>query len=124
MDDVPYTGDLDLDAVSTRDDLASVLRTVHVRADEPSLRTLEARTRHSATVLSKTTVAEMLKAVRFPRKAVMVAFLRACGVQDGALESWQRAWERVAADEKGLVQPLISSLPVPGCGAFGSCGLV
>jgi hypothetical protein len=61
MDDAPYTGDLDLSAVSTRDDLAAVLRTVHVRADKPSLRIMEARTRHSATPLSKSVVAEMLK---------------------------------------------------------------
>lgn len=101
MDDAPYTGDLDLGAVSTRDDLAALLRTVHIRADKPSLRTLEARTRHSATPLSKTAVAEMLKGVRFPRKAVMVAFLRACGMNDDSVELWRRTWERVAAGEEG-----------------------
>ncbi len=104
MDDALYTGDLDLDAVSTRDDLAALLRTVHIRADKPSLRTLEARTRHSAIPLSKTTVAEMLKGVRFPRKAVMVAFLQACGVKDDSVESWRRTWERVAVGEEGTVQ--------------------
>ena len=89
-----------LGAVSTRDDLAALLRTVHVRADKPSLRTLEARTRHSPTSLSKTVVAEMLKGARFPRKAVMATFVQACGVPDGALEPWLRAWERVAASEE------------------------
>ena len=118
----PIPGDLDLDAVSTRDDLASLLRTVHVRADEPSLRTLEARTRHSATVLSKTTVAEMLKAVRFPRKAVMLSFLRACGVQDDALESWQRAWERVAVGEKGSGSLGPTQIPVGGYGHAAEVG--
>ena len=100
MDDAPYTGDFDLGAVNTRDDLAALLRMVRVRADKPSLRTLEARTRHSPTSLSKTVVAEMLKGARFPRKAVMATFVQACGVPDGALEPWLRAWERVAASEE------------------------
>jgi hypothetical protein len=105
MDDAPYTDDLDLSAVSTRDDLAALLRTVHVRADKPSLRTLEARTRRSRTPLSKTVVAEMLKGTRFPRKVVMISFVRACGVADDATEPWQRAWERAAANEEALARP-------------------
>ena len=99
MDDAPYTGDLDLGAVNTRGELAALLKAVHTLADKPSLRTLEARTRHTPSPLSKTVVAEMLRGARFPRKATMIAFLRACGVKDDSLESWQRAWERVAAGE-------------------------
>ena len=95
-------------AASTRDDLAALLQTVHIRADKPSLRTLEARTRHGATPLSKTAVAEMLKGVRVPRKAVMVAFLRACGVQDDGMESWLRTWERVASGEGGPARPEVA----------------
>lgn len=98
MDDTPYTGDLDLNAVSTREDLVALLRTVYIRADKPSLRTLEARTRHSSAPLSKTAVAEMLKGLRFPRKATMVSLLHACGVTEGT-ELWQRAWERVATED-------------------------
>ncbi len=105
MDNAPYTGDLDLGAVSTRDDLAALLQTVRIRADTPSLRTLEARTRHSPTPLSKTTVADMLKGNRLPRKAVMVAFLQACGVQDDNVELWQRTWERIATGEDGTAPP-------------------
>lgn len=101
LDDAPFTDDLDLGAVSTRADLAARLRLVHLRADNPSLRTLEVRTRHSGTPLSKTVVADMLKGARFPRKAVMVAFLRACGVPDDKMDPWQRTWERVASREAG-----------------------
>jgi hypothetical protein len=104
MDDAPYTGDLDLAAVRTRDDLLALLRTVYIRADKPALRTLEARTRHSANPLSKTAVAEMLHGVRFPRKAVMVAFVRACGVPDDAIEPWRRAWEQAAVSEEASAQ--------------------
>ena len=107
MDDVPYTGDLDLSAVNTRDDLAGLLKTVHLRADRPSLRSLEARTRHTANPLSKTVVAEMLKGVRFPRMAVMVAFLEACGVKDDSMQLWLRAWERVADREQALAKPRV-----------------
>lgn len=105
MAEPPYTGDLDLNAVSTRDDLAGLLRTVHIRADKPSLRALEARTRHSVTPLSRTAVSEMLKGVRLPRKATMVSFLLACGVADEGMELWQRAWERVAAAGGVMADP-------------------
>ena len=96
MDDAPYTEDLDLASVTTQEELAALLKTVHVRADQPSLRTLEARTRHDETPLSKTVVSEMLNGVRFPRKAIMVNFLRACGVRDDHIAPWLRAWERIA----------------------------
>jgi transcriptional regulator with XRE-family HTH domain len=95
--DAVYTGDLDLAAAATPAELTALLRTVHLRADRPSLRALEARTRHDPTPLSKTVVSELLKGVRFPRKTVMVAFLRACGERDDRIESWQRAWDRIAA---------------------------
>jgi hypothetical protein len=104
VDAAPYTDDLDIDAVRTREDLAALLRVVHVRADKPSLRTLEARTRHMSTPLSKTAAAEILKGVRFPRKAVMLAFLQACGLQEDGMEPWRRAWERVASTQEGLAR--------------------
>jgi hypothetical protein len=105
VDDAPYThtDDLDLGAVHTRDDLIEFLRTVRIRADKPSLRDLESRTRNTRNPLSKTTVAEMLNGVRFPRKATLIAFLSACGVKGDSMESWLRAWERVA-DREGQAQ--------------------
>ncbi|GEM_PF-76945 len=105
MDDAAYTEDLDLASVTTHTELAVLLRTVHVRADRPSLRTLEALTRHHETPLSKTAVAEMLKGLRFPRRAVMVTFLQACGVSDDHLAPWLRAWERVAVGAAELTRP-------------------
>jgi hypothetical protein len=99
VDDAPFTGDLDLSAVTTRNGLVALLQTVYARADKPPLRTLEASTRHEATPLSRTAVSEMLRGVRFPHKAVMVAFLRACGVPHEGMEPWQRAWERVVSGE-------------------------
>lgn len=104
MDYGPHTDDLDLASVNNREDLAALLRTVHLRADSPSTRWLEAQTRHHDIRLSKTTVSEMLNGLRFPRKAVMAAFLRACGVHDDHMEPWLRTWERIAVREHGPAQ--------------------
>jgi hypothetical protein len=104
VDDAPDTGNLDLGAVNTRDDLAKSLQAVRRQADK-SLRDLEAMTRDTKNPLSKTTVDEMLNAKRFPRKNRMIAFLMACGVKDDNIELWLRAWERVAAREQGLSKP-------------------
>jgi transcriptional regulator with XRE-family HTH domain len=101
VEDAPFTEDLDLNSVITHEDLAGLLRTVHVRADKPSLRSIELKTRHDRTRLSKTVLSEMLRGTRLPRKAVMVAFLRACGVREDGIELWQRAWERIAEYESG-----------------------
>lgn len=99
MDEALHTDDLNLDGVSTRAELAALLHTVYIRADKPSLRTLEARTRHSVTPLSRTAVSEMINGVRVPRRAAMTAFLRACGMEDDGMERWLLAWERVANTE-------------------------
>lgn len=110
MSDDLFTGDLDAASVQTRSQLAELLRTVHVRADRPSLRVLEARTRRYPAPLSKTAVSEMLKGVRFPRKAAMISFLRACGVSEEMIEPWRRGWERLAV----ATQDQDSRLPLDG----------
>jgi hypothetical protein len=93
--DVTHTQDLQLEAVVSRADLAGLLQTVRSRADDPSLRALEVRTRHASTPLSRSVVSEMLRGIRFPRKGAMLAFLRACGVPEEELETWRCAWDRV-----------------------------
>lgn len=98
MDEAPYTADLDLSAVSARDELCAKLRTVRIRADNPSLRQLEIRTRQEKRPLTKNIAARILNASRFPGKEEMLSFLRACGIQSD-LEPWLRAWERVAETE-------------------------
>jgi len=105
VDDAPHTEDLDLASVTTRGKLAEFLQIVHVRADHPSLRVLEARTRRGPDPLSKTVVSEMLRGQRFPKKAVMLSFLRACGVRGDDMDRWSRAWERVADLTQGSRSP-------------------
>lgn len=114
MDDAPYTADLDLASITTRDELAKLLRTVHIRAGQPSLRELEAQTRHGPYPLSKTVVSEMLRGVRFPKKAVMGTFLRACGVPDGDVTRWSSAWERIAGLTQGSRLPAVPRPDLPG----------
>jgi hypothetical protein len=111
MDDALYTGDLDLATVRARADLVRMLKLIHIRADNPSARTVEARTRHTTAPVSKTVVAEMLRGARFPAKAVMVSFLRACGVPENELEPWRRAWERVVADTETQARAGAGVLP-------------
>jgi transposase-like protein len=102
--DAPYTSDLNPASVTTHKELAALLKQVHLRADKPSLRRLAASTRHDSTPLSKTAVSNMLRGVRPPRKTVMVAFLRACGVPDDQLEPWRRAWDRISSSESTLTE--------------------
>jgi transcriptional regulator with XRE-family HTH domain len=109
VDDHLFTGDIGVSTAQTGGDLTALLRVVHVRADRPSMRALEARARHYRTPLSKTVVSEMLRGTRFPRKAVMLSFLRACGVADEAMDPWRRTWERLAADEQKIApHPIIA----------------
>jgi len=104
VNDELLTVDLDISSARTRSQLAALLRTIHLRADRLSLRTLAARTRYESTPLTKTVVSEMLKGTRFPRKAVMISFLRACGVPEERMAPWHRAWERAATNEQALAQ--------------------
>ncbi|MFI6920188.1 hypothetical protein ACIBIZ_09550 [Nonomuraea spiralis] len=98
MSEVPGVGEtagLGLESVSCHEDLVKLLAERFVRADV-SLRELQARAdKAGGARLPRTTCADMLAGRRFPKKAVMVAFLRGCRVPDHELPAWERAWERV-----------------------------
>ncbi len=84
-----------LEAVRCHEDLVKLLVEQFARADL-SLRELQARTeRLGGARLPRATCADMLAGRRFPRKEVMMAFLRACQVPERQLPAWERAWERV-----------------------------
>ncbi|WP_121433111.1 hypothetical protein [Actinomadura pelletieri] len=77
------------------EELARLLSEQYARADV-SLRELELRSNRSGgTRLPRATCSDMLAGRRFPKKAVMMAFLRACQVPEAELPDWERAWERV-----------------------------
>jgi vacuolar-type H+-ATPase subunit H len=97
VDRGPFTEDLDLATVRSREELAEILRILHARADSPSLRDLSKwSTANGRPALAKTTISEMLAGKRLPRKGVLLAFVEACGIPVESLEPWQRAWERIA----------------------------
>ncbi|MEV0829677.1 hypothetical protein [Nonomuraea rubra] len=84
-----------LESVTRHEELVRLLAEQFVRADV-SLRELQARAdRAGGTRLPRATCADMLAGRRFPKKAVMVAFLRGCRVPEQRLPAWERAWERV-----------------------------
>ncbi|MBE1582858.1 hypothetical protein ACFPOI_59490 [Nonomuraea angiospora] len=84
-----------LESVTSPEDLVKLLAEQFARADV-SLRELQTRAdRAGGTRLPRSTCADMLAGRRFPKKAVMVAFLRGCRVPDHRLPAWERAWERV-----------------------------
>ncbi|MFB9533479.1 hypothetical protein [Nonomuraea roseola] len=81
--------------MSCHEDLVKLLAEQFALADV-SLRELEARAdRAGGTRLPRATCADMLAGRRFPKRAVMMAFLRACRVAEEQLPAWERAWERV-----------------------------
>jgi cell division septum initiation protein DivIVA len=104
VDDTPYVEDLEqaLESATSREDLASALRILHSRADSPSLRTLEkwAGARKGAAPLSRSYISDVLRGLRFPKKAVLVTFVQACGISIENTAAWQRAWERIAPSER------------------------
>jgi hypothetical protein len=84
-----------VEAVNSHEDLVKLLTEEFARADA-SLRELQARAdRAGGARLPRATCADMLAGRRFPKKAVMMAFLRACRVPEQQLPAWERAWERV-----------------------------
>ncbi|MFI7418526.1 hypothetical protein [Nonomuraea sp. NPDC049684] len=83
------------ESVTCHEDLVRLLAEQFARADV-SLRELQARADRAGGVrLPRSTCADMLAGRRFPKKAVMVAFLRGCRVPDHRLPAWERAWDRV-----------------------------
>ncbi|GAA2213720.1 hypothetical protein GCM10009850_091830 [Nonomuraea monospora] len=84
-----------LESVTRHEELVRLLAEQFARADV-SLRELQARAdRAGGTRLPRATCADMLAGRRFPKKAVMVAFLLGCRVPADRLPAWERAWERV-----------------------------
>jgi hypothetical protein len=107
-----------VDAVSRHEDLVKLLAEQFARADV-SLRELQARAdRMGGTRLPRATCADMLAGRRFPKKAVMMAFLRACEVPEHQLPAWERAWERVRVGRMPAVpEPSRTIEPTGGIGS-------
>jgi hypothetical protein len=59
--------------------------------------------------LKRATIAEVLAGQAFPRKAFLLTFAEACGVDLQADHRWEQAWDRLAA--RYQVQPAASHRP-------------
>jgi hypothetical protein len=103
-------GDLDPARADSLDDLLSCLRQLHLRADTPSFRVLEDRTKHAKGLLPGTkiervplrrsTLSEVLHGHMFPRKGFLLTFVEACGVDLKADQRWEKAWDRLADQDR------------------------
>jgi len=99
---------LDPSQATTPEELAECLRHLHVLADKPSLRTLESHTIHAKELLPgtnlervplrKSTLSDVLAGRIFPRKAFLLTFVEACGINPGtnSWKLWEQAWEQLA----------------------------
>jgi hypothetical protein len=100
--------DLDPTLVTGADELAALLRRVHAWADKPSYRELEARTARAAGILPGTrlkrvplrrsTLSDVLNGRKFPRKAFLLTFVDACGIDLQADRCWEEAWDRLTVE--------------------------
>ncbi|MEU6782257.1 hypothetical protein ABZ912_23900 [Nonomuraea angiospora] len=106
--------------MTSPEDLAKLLAEQFARADV-SLRELQTRAdRAGGTRLPRSTCADMLAGRRFPKKAVMVAFLRGCRVPDHQLPAWERAWERVRVNQLPAGSPEIAAQVMTEPGTTGT----
>ncbi|MBE8523059.1 hypothetical protein ILP97_37150 [Amycolatopsis sp. H6(2020)] len=73
---------------------------MRLRAGNPSYRTLQQWGARNKIQLPRSTVQDALAGRRLPRKALVLGFVRACGVPVGD-RRWEIAWTRLAADHTG-----------------------
>ncbi|GAA2923846.1 hypothetical protein GCM10020221_19830 [Streptomyces thioluteus] len=101
----------------------------HLRREHgnPTLRELEERACVDAgtkvSLLPRSTLGPALRGTRFPRKEVLLSFVRHCGnVPEGRLRDWADAWERADAFRRGGRASGRSSWR--GCGTrWPGCGM-
>lgn len=77
-------------------------------------RTLETRAEAAGDVLPKSTLVAVLSRDTLPREEVVAAFVRACGLDEGAVERWLAVRRRIAGGGRpdGLAVPVDPPPPV------------
>jgi len=98
--------DLDPTTAASLDDLARCLKQLHLRADMPTYRALEQQTvrmggflpgtRLRRVKLTRSTLSDVLLGRKFPRKAFLLTFVDACGINLENDRGWEQAWDRLA----------------------------
>ncbi|WP_051772752.1 hypothetical protein [Saccharothrix sp. NRRL B-16314] len=87
--------DIDPLDATTIADFARCLRTVRLRAGNPSYRTLQQWGERNKIPLPRSTVQDALAGRRLPRKALVIGLVRAFGVP-ASDRRWEIAWTRLA----------------------------
>lgn len=87
--------DLDPLDATTVAEFAACLRTVRLRAGNPSYRALQQWGERNKIPLSRSTVQDALAGRRLPRKTLVLALVRACGIPSSD-RRWEIAWTRLA----------------------------
>ena len=87
---------LDPAAAASRDELIACLNQLYIRADRPPLRDLQRQTELKRYRLARSAVSEMLRGMKFPKKAFLLTFVEACGVDIETDQRWEQAWDRLA----------------------------
>lgn len=98
--------EIDLAEVATHGDLLTCLDRLYIRADSPSYRVLEQRsarlggelpgTKLERVRLGRSAIGELLSGSTFPKKAFLLTFVEACGVDVTADRQWEQAWDRLS----------------------------
>jgi 3-deoxy-7-phosphoheptulonate synthase len=98
--------DLDPTTAANLSELATCLREAHLLADKPSYRTLEKQTvlasgflpgtKLERTRLTRSVLGDMLCGRKLPRKAFLLTFVEACGIDVENDPRWELAWDRLA----------------------------
>jgi hypothetical protein len=91
------------------EELAKCLRQLHIRAGKPALRELQDRTKHvngllpgtplKRVMLGRTTSNDVLRGVKFPKKAFLLTMVEALNINLEADRRWEEAWDRLAVQE-------------------------
>ncbi len=107
---------LDPAAADSLEALAACLRQLKLEADV-SYRELEYRTKHDKgklggsargdrVPLRRSTISDVLAGRKFPRKAFLLTFVEACGVDLDSDSRWEQAWMRLAGQHQGPADPV------------------
>ncbi|TCO43807.1 helix-turn-helix domain-containing protein [Actinocrispum wychmicini] len=99
------TNDIDPLDANTVAEFAECLRAVRLRAGNPSYRTLQQWGERNKIPLPRSTVQDALAGRRLPRKSLVLALVRACGIPDSD-RRWEIAWTRLADHPTTPARPL------------------
>jgi hypothetical protein len=105
------THDIDPTGAAGLAEFSACLRRVRAHADNISYRELEAWGKAHGSPLPRSTVVDVLAGRRLPRRPLLLALLRACGIDPDADRRWVDTWNRLSEQRSaGGVTPAVQPL--------------